>query len=246
MPSVHAIVLKRKESGESDRRLTLLTRELGKIDAIAKGARKAASRLAGASDPLAVSVMSLAAGKRNLFVTQSQPLNAFRKLRTDFDRLSMALALVELYAAVLPYEQPDPEAFELLHLSLEHLETHPKPIVTLVWAEIRLLEAAGFQPQFGSCVATGAPIREAQGWVSPEAGGYISSLEADRYGDRFRVQAEVLYGLSRIGEFETPPTNLKFSLEALRALMPFWRHIADLSLPASDALLNHLRVSDLR
>src|SRR5688500_15988706 len=101
--TVTAIVLRRKDSGERDRRLTLLTPELGKVDAIAKGARKGASRLAGSSDPLAMARMTLAKGKVNLFVTQAQPIHSFRGLRTDFERLSLALALVELYGAVLPW-----------------------------------------------------------------------------------------------------------------------------------------------
>jgi len=239
--TVHAIVLRRKDVGESDRRLTVLTSEQGKIDVIAKGARKSASRLAGTSDPLSMSVMSLAPGKRNRYVTQAQPVSAFRALRSDFDRLSMALALTELYAAVVPFEQPDPEAYELLRQCLEQLETHPKPIVALVWSQVRLLETAGFQPSFGSCVVSGAGLNEAMCWLSPTAGGYVCAAEAATLADRFQVPAEVLYGLSRIGEFDLPPANLKFAQECLSALLPFWRHIVDTALPASEALLNHLR-----
>jgi hypothetical protein len=58
--------------------------------------------------------------------------------------------------------------------------------------------------------------------------------------DRFRVQAEVLVGLDRIGDLETPPANLKLALECLQTLRPFWRHIADTPLPATEALLSHL------
>ena len=238
--TVHAIVLRRKDTGESDRRLTVLTLEQGKIDVIAKGARKAASRLAGSSDPLSASILSLAPGKRNLYVTQAQPLSAFRSLRNDFDRLSMALALAELYAAVMPFEQPDAAAFELLKSSLEALEAHERPLVALVWAEVRLLEAAGFQPQFGVCAVSDLPIGEAVCWLSPEAGGYVSAGFAERFGDRFQAAAEVLYGLSRIGDFAEPPANLKMAMESLKALMPFWRHVAETPLPAGEALLGHL------
>src|ERR1043165_6899140 len=116
--TVHAIVLRRRDSGESDRRLTVLTHELGKIDVIAKGARKAGSRLAGSSDPLVVAKFGLATGKKNLFVTQTQPMASFRGLRTDYERLTFALALCELYSAVVPWEEPFPEAYELLTRSL--------------------------------------------------------------------------------------------------------------------------------
>lgn len=243
--TVTAIVLRRKDTGESDRRLTLLTRELGKIDAVARGAKKSASRLAGSSDPLAMATMTLAKGKVNLFVTQAQPLHSFRGLRTDYERLTFALALLELYAAVLPWEEPMEGAFELLVISLKAIETHPKPVVALVWAELKLLEESGFLPPFDSCIVTGVKVQEGNPWLSPMAGGYVSLPSAGDYRDRFQTRAEVLYGLARAAELDDPPPNLKFADECLLALNPFWRHIVDAPLPANEAVKKELRHAHL-
>jgi DNA repair protein RecO len=242
---VSVIVLRRRDSGESDRRLTVLTRELGKIDVIAKGARKGGSRLAGSSDPLAVAVMSLAEGKRNLYVTQAQPLSSFRGLRTDFDRLTFALAFVELCAAVLPYEQPVPEAFDLLRSVLQAIEAHEKPVVALVWGELQLMSIAGFLPQFDRSAVSDTPVGEAEPYLSPNAGGYVADHEAREFSDRFRTKAEVLYGLARTAELETPPANLKLADEALVALLPFWRAIAETPLPANEACVAEIRHTHL-
>ncbi|HWD38588.1 MAG TPA: DNA repair protein RecO [Fimbriimonas sp.] len=239
--SVHAIVLRRRDAGESDRRLTILTEELGKIDVTAKGARKAAARLAGISEPLSHAVLGIATGKKSAFVTQAQPMSAFRGLRSDFDRLTFGLALAELFAAVLPYDEPAPEAFELLGHSLEFIERNAKPVVAFIWAQVRLLELSGFLPQFDRCVVTDRLVSEVEPWLSPQAGGYVSDSEAGSFTDRFRARVEVLFGLSRIGEFEAPPENLKFATEAVAALLPFWRNIADMQLPANEAALRHLR-----
>ena len=138
--NVRAIVLRRTETGESDRRLTLLTQTEGKLDAVAKGARKSGSRLAGASDPLCVSNLTLAGGHRLRYITQAQPEQSFRGLRTDYDRLTMALALAELYASVIPWHEPVPDAFDLLIQSLEALESHPKPADAFLWAQVMLLK----------------------------------------------------------------------------------------------------------
>lgn len=241
MPTVHAIVLKRRDAGESDRRLTILTEEFGKVDVIAKGARKAASRLAGVSDPLCVSRLEIAEGKMNRFVTQAQPLRSFPGLRTDYERLGFALALCELYAAVLPLEQPFPEAHALLFDSLRHLEKHPKPIVCLVWAEVQLLAISGFMPQFERCVSTDEAITEAEPFLSPRAGGYICDQAASPHTDRFRSRAEVLYGLIKLPELETPPANLRFAEETLADLLPFWRAIAEAPLPANETAVREAR-----
>jgi DNA repair protein RecO (recombination protein O) len=234
-------VLRRRDSGESDRRLTLLTLEQGKLDAVAKGARKAASRLAGSSDPLTVAQMTLATGKKNRFVTQVQPLASFRGLRTDFERLSFALALAELYSALMPYEQPFPEAYELLLASLQAIERHDRPVVALVWAELKLLDIAGFLPQFDICAITGDPVGETQAWLSPTAGGYIRDSHAPTFADRTRAPAEVLYGLARTAELDQPPPNLKLVEDCLVALLPFWRHVAETALPANEACVRELK-----
>ena len=239
--SVHAVVLKRRDAGESDRRLTLFTHELGKIDAVAKGARKAASRLAGSSDPLTASVMTLAFGKRNEFITQVQPQSSFRGLRTDYDRLTYGLALAELYEAVLPYEQPLPDAYHMLLVSLTSLEAHGKPEVAMVWSEVRLMEVSGFLPSFDSCAVSGEAIKEAEPYLSPDAGGYVCEQEAYAFTDRYRTRAEVLYGLSKIAELDQPPPNLKMAKESLIALLPFWRKIAGMALPANESRIGDLR-----
>lgn len=243
--TVQAIVLRRRDSGESDRRLTVLTPELGKIDVIAKGARKAGSRLAGSSDPLVVAKFNLATGKKNLFITQTQPISAFRGLRTDYERLSFALALCELYSAILPWEEPAPEAYELLTRSLGAVEKHEKPMVAMVWAELQLLSLAGFLPSFDRSCVDDEPVKEALPWVSPHAGGYLGEQDALRFTDRVRTRAEVLYGLARTAELDDPPQNLRFAEEALILLLPFWRHVADTPLPANESCIADLRESRL-
>lgn len=239
--TVHAIVLRRRDAGESDRCLTILSPELGKIDVVAKGARKAASRLAGVSDPLSSAILGIALGKKNRFVTQAQPLASFRGLRTDYERLGFGLALTELYAAILPWEEPSPEMFELLRHSLRHLETHAKPMVAFLWAEVQLLAESGFLPQFDRCVVTEEPILEAQPFLSPHAGGYVCHGRAEAFSDRFLTRAEVLYGLSRLPEFDSPPPNFKFVEEALASVLPFWRAIAEAPLPANESAVQEAR-----
>jgi DNA repair protein RecO len=243
MPEINvtAIVLRRRDSGENDRRLTLLTREFGKLDAVAKGARKSASRLAGSSDPLVTAHMTLATGKVNRFITQSQPKSSFRGLRQDYERLTLALALAELYAAVLPWEQPDEESYDLLALTLGFVEKHSKPLVVAAWGQLRLLALSGFMSQFDRCAHTGVEVQETPAWFSATGGGYLVPDEAIQFSDRVQVRAEVLYGLAKTVQLEEPPPNLKFVEEALILLGSVWKHVADTDLPANKAVLDELR-----
>lgn len=230
-------MLRRRDAGESDRRLTLLTREVGVIDVVAKGARKSGSRLSGCSEPLSASILQITPGKKQSFVTQAQPISSFPGLRADYDRLSFGLALTELAAGVLPHDHPAEEEFRFLVRVLHDLEIHERPLVALIWAQVRLMELAGFWPSFDACVVTGSRVREARPFVSPHAGGYVVADSAYEFTDAFQVRAEVLYGLSALADLDEPPSQLKFAPETLRALLPFWRAIVDRPLPANEAAL---------
>jgi DNA repair protein RecO (recombination protein O) len=238
--TVRGIVLRRKDSGESDRRLTLFSLEEGKFDAVAKGARSAKSRLRGISEPLSIAVFTFAAGKKQRFITQAQPENAFRGLRTDYDRIIYALSFAELVSYVLPYEEPFEEAYMLLQQVLGFLEAHPKPKAVLAWAEIKLLEVTGFMPSFGECVVSGKPIQEAEVFLSPAAGGYVTREGAGDYADRFIARAEVLYNFCALASLENPPGSLKYAEETLVALTPFWLHVCETNLPARKHLLESM------
>lgn len=235
--TVHAIVLRRRDAGESDRRLTLLTRELGVIDVIAKGARKSGSRLSGCSEPLSASILQVAPGRKQTFVTQSQPISAFPGLRTDFDRLSYGLALAELASGLMPHDHPAEAEFNFLVRALHDLETHERPLVPFLWAQVRLMELAGFLPSFDACAVTGVPVGEARPFVSPHAGGYVVPEKASGFSDAFQTKAEVLYGISALAELEEPPANLRESEAIHHVLARFWREIVNRPLPALEATL---------
>ena len=65
----------------------MLSQEAGVMDVVAKGARKAASRLAGSSEPLSACILHVAEGKKNAFVTQVQPVSSFPGLRSPVPNL---------------------------------------------------------------------------------------------------------------------------------------------------------------
>lgn len=241
---MHAIVLRRRDSGESDRRLTILSRESGKIDVTAKGARKGGSRLAGSSDPMTIAKLGLASGKRNVFVTQAQPIASFRGLRSNYDRLSFGLALCELYAAILPWEEEAPEAFDLLEESLGYLDGFDNVLAALIWAELKLLTLSGYLPAFDRSAVDGSAVGEADPWFSAHAGGYVGPADAERYTDRIQTRAEVLFGLAATAALDAPPPKLKYAEESLGLLLSYWRQIAETSLPANEACVAEVRHSN--
>lgn len=237
------IVLRRRDAGEADRRLTLLTAEHGRVEVVAKGARKPSSRFAAVTEPLARGRFTYAPGRRNKFLTQAQAAPSFRALRLDFDRLTYALALSELYAATIQEDDPSgAEALPLLERSLEELSSHPEPGIALVWAETKLLEWSGFQPSWLEGVESEQELERRDHWFSPEAGGLLADSDAMRHSDRCQINWQDAVALARLPDLDAPPRTFTRWATCLRALHPFWRHIVGGPVPAHEAVYADLGV----
>ena len=72
-----ALILKRRNFGESDRQVTLLTPHFGKFDAIAKGARKPASKKTGHVELFMKTDVLIAKGRSLDLITQAEMIEPY-------------------------------------------------------------------------------------------------------------------------------------------------------------------------
>ncbi len=171
---VDAVVLRHNDYGEADRMLTLYTRQLGKARAIAKGARKIASRKAGHIEPFTHVRLQLAKGKDMLLITQADTVDAYLTLRDDLILTSQAAYVLELLDR-FSYEDEteNPSTFRLLTETLSRLASKADPWLALRYYEIRLLDHVGFRPQLFECANCGREIKPEDQYFSFSAGGVI-------------------------------------------------------------------------
>ena len=159
-----AIVLRSMAYGESDRILTLFTRGVGKVAAIAKGVRKPTSRLRGAVQLFSHTHLVLYAGKNLDTITQGDADETFSWLEQDLDRLTAASCCVELIDRLTMDKQPLPKLFQLLLTTLRSLEESDPELLSRIF-EAKLLGALGYQPQLDGCV-----MGHHDGWQAPAPG----------------------------------------------------------------------------
>ena len=76
--------MKQSPVGEYDRRISILTKERGKLSAFAKGARKPGSRLAAATTPFSFGSFKLYEGRSSYTISEAEIQNYFETLRTDY------------------------------------------------------------------------------------------------------------------------------------------------------------------
>ncbi len=160
---VTGINLKSMPLGESDRLLTILTREFGLIRAVAPGSRKHLSKLGGRSGLFVVNELVIASGRSLDKITQAETLESYPGLSQDLGKLAASQYLAEIVLAQALSEQPQEELFCLLNEHLSRLERLPNTKTSLVLAHLthavfHLLALAGITPQVQVCCLTQRPL----------------------------------------------------------------------------------------
>ncbi len=181
---VDAIVLRSREMRDADRILTLLSRQKGKIKAVAHGVNKPSSRKRGAVQPFCYSSFLLYRGRELDSVNQCEGIEAFSGLRADLDRISYASYLAELTDYASMEDQINGEAFFLL-LTILHLISRDGADVELLTRsfEIRLLDIAGLRPHLDNCVGCGVPVESETVGFSSSTGGVVCGRCSGIAGD---------------------------------------------------------------
>jgi DNA repair protein RecO (recombination protein O) len=174
--SDEGIVLRRIDYGESDRILTVLTLEHGKIGVIARGVRKSQSRLASRTDLFTRSRMQLARGRGELDVLTQAETVAATPLRSDAQRAAYASLCAELTDRVLESHHADPEIYALVANALTACaDPERDPRAAIVWFARRMVDRLGYAPQLVDCVSCERCLPEEAAWFSAPGGGLLCS-----------------------------------------------------------------------
>jgi DNA repair protein RecO (recombination protein O) len=158
-----AIILRRSDFGEADRLLTVYTPEHGKLRLLAKGVRKTTSRKAGHVELFMLTNMLVAAGRAWDIISQAEIVQAYRGLREDLEKIGYAYYLAELLDRFTEEHDVNFPLFELLALTLAHLEHVDDPFMVLRYFELHLLSLTGFQPQLHLCVICQEALEPVEG-----------------------------------------------------------------------------------
>lgn len=170
-----AIVIRSREYGESDRLVTLFSREKGKIEALAKGVRKPKSTQRGGTQLFTYADFLLYNGKTLDTVSQAHPKESFIHLWEDFDRTIAASGIAELLDISTTSKQPEPELFTLT-LSFLFIIKQLDPYMAQASYALRLMEIHGYLPTMDRCVKCGKVLNGEQVFLSAEAGGFLCSM----------------------------------------------------------------------
>jgi DNA repair protein RecO (recombination protein O) len=157
--TTEVICLRAYEFGEADKILNLYSPEHGRISAIAKGVKKAKSKLAGACELLNLSEVQLSKGKNLDLLLQYQPRETYTGIRSDLLKLAYALLfaeLVNLTAGEADSHLIFADLKNALHLLDQAGEAQILPLG--IEYQMALLQAEGYHPVLNECIFTGKSL----------------------------------------------------------------------------------------
>ncbi len=187
-----AIVLRHKNWGEADRLLWLYTRKVGKVQAIAKGARKIRSRKAGHLEPFTCVNLLMARGRSFLIITQAETLDPFLNLREDLLRVGYASYIIELLDRFTFDEDDNQQLYRLLKETLSRIDIEKDPNLPVRYFEIQLLGLLGYRPELTNCVRCASVIQAEDQFFSISMGGVLCPRCGPKVPDSSQISLNTL------------------------------------------------------
>jgi len=150
------IVLKTRPYGETNKVVTLMTREVGKVAAMARGAKKPSSRLAAISQPFVHGTFMIQQGRGMGTLQQGEPLESMRHIQEDIVATAYASYVVEIVDRLVESDKPEPYAFDVLSQALHAIDEGYDPEAIAMFVEWKMLPYTGVQPILHACASCGA------------------------------------------------------------------------------------------
>ncbi len=170
-----AIVLRTYRLGEADKIVSLFTRQLGRLRAVAAGSQRPKGRYGGTLEPLSyIRLWVFERENRDLLrINSAELIESFFDMQKDYRLQVAAQYVAEVSERFLPEREVNERAFRLLLIvlrALKHSGELDRPLLYFNYWQLRL---AGFLPSLEHCLACGRTLGEDPGYYGPGSEGVL-------------------------------------------------------------------------
>ena len=160
LQTTDAIVLRTVDFSETSLVVMLLTRDLGRISALAKGGRRVKGPFEGSLDLLSVCRVVLIdkPGDSLDLLTESKLTRRFRAAQWSLPRTYGGYHVAEMLRLMIDDDDPHPELYELTLQTLQLIDGTGPLAGALAWFDLQLLRHLGHEPQLRLCVDCGQRV----------------------------------------------------------------------------------------
>ena len=169
------IILKTFTYDEADIIVRVFTKDSGKIDMLAKGAKKLKSKLASSVQPFTLGEYTYFQKNNNLAILrQSDILKHYKTIVSDLKLTFIGYYICEFLDYFIPENQENSKVFELTAKTLELINKEPEQShVILAAFKIKAMALQGYSPQLNHCVKCGKNEETTRFIFSIQEGGLI-------------------------------------------------------------------------
>lgn len=194
--STRCLVLKNTAHAESDILVTMFSEDLGKITAIAKGAKRSKKRFVNKLELFSkIGIQyKLSRGSTLLFLAEAELENAYLTLRQNPSYYISAAYLTELIIKFTKERDQDTNIFHLLEWAYSSLHRGDNHLRTAALFHIKLLTFTGYQPEINCCSNCLQPIHSKVTYMLLSGNGALicSRCSGSRYENNRTISVQTL------------------------------------------------------
>jgi len=165
------IVIRTTNYGETNKIVTLFTREWGKVGVMARGAKKPNSRLASITQLFTYGHFLVQTTSGLGLLQQGETILTMRSIREDIFLTAYASYIVELTDKSTDDKKPNPYLFELLLQTLKYMDEGVDLDILMFIYEMKMLQVLGITAKLDGCSICGSA--EGHFSFSVKEGGFL-------------------------------------------------------------------------
>jgi DNA repair protein RecO (recombination protein O) len=198
--STTAVVLRTLAFGESDKIVTLLTPDEGKLNGIARGAKRSLRRFGGALELFSHVRVDLRQRRTAelAFLERAVLIRPWRRLLTSLERYAAASHVIEVADKLTAEREVGDRLYSVVVASLTRLDEDEPGPMTLRLFELAALAACGYRYDFGHCTGCRRSLTATalRGFLGES--GVICPACAGSAGPALALSARAIGALSRL------------------------------------------------
>ena len=205
---IEGVILRTDNFGDSNRVITIYTKEFGKIEVNAYGCRRAKNPLSGALQMFNYISAEINRGAKVDSVKDADVIKFYGNLNTDVEKLAYASLFFEVVTRMTLPKYPEIGVYNLILKSLPMFNERNARVAALIGI-CQFMEFSGVQLNFFKCVHCGAEI-ETDAAISLIDGGAVCMNCVDAAGDLLNYPQNLQRAFEKILSFDWQQ-HLKFS-----------------------------------
>lgn len=152
MYKCEGIIIRTTDYGETNKVVTIYTREKGKVGVMARGAKKPNSRLSAVTQLFTYGTFLFQKSSGLGSLQQGETVQSMRRIREDIFLTAYASYITELLDKGTDNNESNPFLFELYYQTMNYLSEGIDPDVLTNIFEVKMLNVLGLYPEVNECV----------------------------------------------------------------------------------------------